>query len=130
MSKERRRACLQGALKAVNEDRNDRYGEPEQNFENIASLWTAYLQARGSLYAGHELTGIDVALLMDLMKTARLIASPDHADSWKDKAGYSACGYDLAILEDEENENLKAPARRYSTSVPCFCGTCNGEESE
>jgi hypothetical protein len=33
-----------------------------------------------------------VALMMDWVKTARLLQTPDHEDSWIDKCGYSALG--------------------------------------
>jgi hypothetical protein len=33
-----------------------------------------------------------VALMMDWVKTARLLETIDHADSWIDKCGYSALG--------------------------------------
>jgi hypothetical protein len=33
-----------------------------------------------------------VALMMDWVKTSRLLETIDHADSWVDKAAYSALG--------------------------------------
>ncbi len=36
---------LDEAKKCVCTDRNQQYGEPEQNFSTIAQLWQAYLQA-------------------------------------------------------------------------------------
>ena len=33
-----------------------------------------------------------IALMMDWVKTARLLNSIDHEDSWIDKAGYTALG--------------------------------------
>ena len=37
-----------------------------------------------------------VALMMALLKVARLIKSPEHLDSWVDLAGYAACGGEIA----------------------------------
>ena len=39
---------------------------------------------------GIEVQPHEVGLCMDLVKTARLVETPDHYDSWKDKAGYAA----------------------------------------
>jgi hypothetical protein len=44
-----------------------------------------------------ELEPYDVALMMDDVKSARLCETPDHRDSWVDKAGYSACGAEVAL---------------------------------
>jgi hypothetical protein len=40
-----------------------------------------------------------VALMMDWLKTSRLLNTIDHADSWVDKVSYSALGGEFA---DEE----------------------------
>lgn len=76
----------------VNNNRNAQYGGAEDSFLCIASLWTAYLQTAMHLGKPLRISPLDVALMMDLMKTARLAANPTHYDSWIDKAGYSACG--------------------------------------
>lgn len=70
------------------------YGTPENNFATIANFWTLYLSEKYDI--GLHLTVADVALMMDLVKTARLIKTPDHLDSWVDKAGYSACGAEVS----------------------------------
>jgi hypothetical protein len=38
----------------------------------------------------------DVAVMMGLLKIARIKTSPAHADNWVDLAGYAACGGELA----------------------------------
>jgi len=88
-----REDCLDKAKSIVVGEREDTYGGPENSFGRIALLWSAYLNASG---VAVTLTATDVALLMDLMKTARLISAPDHADSWVDKAGYAACGCEVS----------------------------------
>lgn len=71
--------------------RRKAYGTPEDNFACIAGLWTTYLRRR--FPAGPvDLTAADVAVMMVLMKCARLAETPAHADSWRDAAGYAACG--------------------------------------
>lgn len=84
---------LSTAEKAINGERNLAYGEPEDNFMRIARLWNAYLSNLGM---PPQLRPHDVALLLDLMKTARLQNDHTHEDSWIDKAGYSACGGEVA----------------------------------
>ena len=81
-----REVILDLAKQIVSTDRNTDYGEPEQNFEAIAGLWTAAL--RGNyLFSPHE-----VAMLMMLVKVARISTSPEVQDHWVDIAGYAACG--------------------------------------
>lgn len=87
---------LDAARQAVS-DRGLNYGRPEDNFARIAALWNAYLGNKGMLVnaTNEVLEGPDVALLLALVKVARLQNSPTHEDSWVDIAGYAACGADL-----------------------------------
>ena len=75
------------------------YGGVEDNFERIARLWTAHIENRyGGVVAPTgdvTLDGTDVALMMVLLKIARLANDPAHRDSWVDIAGYAACGGSL-----------------------------------
>lgn len=65
------------------------YDGKEDSFARIARLWTAHLVNQGKTVAiGPQ----DVAMMMILLKVARLEQSPDHDDSWVDIAGYAACG--------------------------------------
>lgn len=79
--------------KATVADRGVAYGGVEDNFARIARLWNMHLLNR----SGHEgkLTPGDVAMMMVLMKIARLENQPDHPDSWTDIAGYAACGAEI-----------------------------------
>jgi hypothetical protein len=86
-----RARLLAEAAKIVAVDRNKAYGNPEDNFRNIANLWNAYFTAQG---AGMHCTPCDVANLMILMKVARLSTNLTHRDSLLDIAGYAACGAD------------------------------------
>jgi hypothetical protein len=86
-----RRRLLAEAMKITAVDRNKAYGNPEDNFQNIANLWNAYFGAQGTLTG---ITPCDVANLMILMKIARLSTNLGHRDSLLDIAGYAACGAD------------------------------------
>lgn len=60
--------------------RGQRYGSPAVNHARIANLWSAYLQS--------EVTPEQAAMMMALVKVARLIQSPTDEDSIHDLAGY------------------------------------------
>lgn len=76
------------ALEAVMKDRNTDYGDPEDNFEDIAEFWSTYLD--------HSITSYDVAVMMILVKCSRMKTSPFAMDHWVDAAGYAACGCEAA----------------------------------
>lgn len=81
--------------KATVSARGQPYGGVEDNFGRIARLWSAHLQNR---YGGAGVDEHDVAMMMVLLKIARLANSPGHADSWVDIAGYAACGGSMKPL--------------------------------
>ncbi len=97
-----RASILDKAGSAINGQRDQDYGSPEDNFGRIAQSWTWYLTSRGLIQAGSDLDGFDVALMMDLLKTARLINNPKSVDGWVDKAGYAACGGEIACKSVKE----------------------------
>ena len=63
------------------------YGSPESNFEIIANLWSDYLDA--------EIPALDVAMMMVLLKVARIKNGGGSGDSFVDIAGYAACGGEI-----------------------------------
>lgn len=83
-----RRKTLREAERCVCTDREGQYGSPEQSFTNIAKLWTAYL--------GKYITAHDVAMLMVLFKTGRVMTGRFKADNYIDAAGYIACAAEIA----------------------------------
>lgn len=85
-----REILLEQARQIVTQDRNSAYGNPEDNFRDIANLWSAYWRGRVG-----DFTPMDVAMFMVLMKTARLKNNQIHRDSLLDIAGYAACGADI-----------------------------------
>ena len=82
---------MQQADKCVNGQREQDYGTPEQNFQIIADLWGAY--------KGISFSAVDVAMMMSLLKIARIRNGGGTGDSFVDLAGYAACGGELAELE-------------------------------
>jgi hypothetical protein len=88
---DRKRSLLTDAIAACTGDRHLNYGSPEDNFQRIAALWNAWDETRTS----GPIEPWEVAVLMNLMKLARLAHAPNHRDSWLDIAGYAACGADI-----------------------------------
>lgn len=83
-----RKECLEQAIGCVCQDRENDYGSPENSFEEIAKLWTAYLD--------RQISSHDVGMMMALMKIARLKSGRFKEDSYIDAAGYIACASEIA----------------------------------
>lgn len=84
-----RRQCLEDAVKCICSDRNNQYGEPEDNFKTIAEYWNTYLVNKKSL------TAQDVANMMILFKLGRLTTNDGTYDTYVDIAGYAGCGSEI-----------------------------------
>lgn len=104
-----RKTILDGALKLVDGERDQVYGDPKESFSLIADLWTAFLSHRPQTVSAVALSPAEVALMMDLLKTARLARRPGHLDSWIDKAGYAACGGEVACPTPAPPDPLTSP---------------------
>jgi hypothetical protein len=85
----KRADILATASEYVTKDRATTHGDAEDNFRRIAELWNAYLGV-------DDITSIDVAVMLALLKVARIRSNPTHADNWIDIAGYAACGGEIA----------------------------------
>lgn len=79
---------LEAARKAVTQDRAATHGDLEDNFSNIAQIWSVRL--------GRTITSEQVAIMLVDLKTVRAWGNPKHEDNWVDIAGYAACGGELA----------------------------------
>ena len=73
---------------AVTGAREQQYGKPEDNFAIIAKLWSAY--------KGDSFTQLDVAMMMSLVKIARIKTGVGTVDSFVELAGYAACAGEIA----------------------------------
>ena len=82
---------LDTAKNHVTKDRQADHGDAENNFTRIAGYWSVHL---GVPIAAH-----DVAVMMALLKVARIKSNPEHVDNWVDGAGYFACGGEIANLK-------------------------------
>lgn len=89
-----RATILETARKYVTRDRAAIHGDAERNFERIAALWGAYHE--GAVFGAE-----DVAVMLALVKVARIRSNPGHADNWVDMAGYAACGGEIATEKEQ-----------------------------
>lgn len=83
---------LSSAKELVNGVRAQAYGDAYKNHERIAKLWSVILEK--------DVSVAEVYQCMILVKTARLMNTPDHEDSWVDIAGYASLGGEI----NEERE--------------------------
>lgn len=90
-----RERCLDEAKRIVCTDRNEQYGEPENNFDMIADYWAVYLN--GKYKIGVQLDSVDVAHMMVLFKMGRITTAKTYKeDNYIDLAGYAACAMECA----------------------------------
>ena len=79
-------SVLKEANKIIYGDREQTYGKPSRNLDTIAKMWNAYLSAVDK----RDLNAKDIAVMMILLKSARLANQPSHRDSVVDICGYAA----------------------------------------
>ena len=92
------REYLDTAAKIVTGQRQHDYGDKYQNHENIANLWSAYLN--------YNISAHDVAICMLLVKVARLKHRTTQ-DCYIDMAGYAAIAGE--INDRKEDATTTAP---------------------
>lgn len=68
-------------LEKVLNDRQNEYGSARYNFTAIGRMW-------GALLGVSDIPPHVVALMFDAAKSVRIMANPNHEDSWIDKSGY------------------------------------------
>lgn len=86
-----RSEILDTAKEYVTKDRAATHGDAESNFGLISAYWSAHLNKNISAH--------DVAVMMTLLKLARMKANPQHVDSAVDAAGYSALAGEIGTGE-------------------------------
>ena len=88
---------LKTALKLLKGKREHEYGNKRENHENIANLWSAYLD--------HNVSAHDVAILMLLLKIARAKFGNPSADTYIDMVGYSAIAGELCDEDSKKHRD-------------------------
>ena len=89
---------LEHAAKLVSGQRAQDYGDKTENHKRIATLWNIWLNESRMNDDGlpSKITAYDVAMMMLLVKVARLMHSPGHQDSHVDIAGYASILEEIA----------------------------------
>lgn len=129
----KRAEILEQARKCVCGEREQEYGTPENNFALVGKLWEAY--------TGHSFSAKDVAMMLALLKVAR-IKTGVKGDSFVDLAGYAACAGEIATQDDDKRIKgfmpVSAPSRvntcvSYGAEIPegrLICPSCEGREAQ
>lgn len=146
-----REEILNEAMKCVCGQREQDYGTPESNFQLIADLWNAYLKLNDHEYGYLEapinarrefvkkdisISATDVAMMMSLMKIARIKNGGGTGDSFVDLAGYAACGGEInSSVSKEEKKSGRYPWSDAANCLRCkhhnpeeynpFCDSCD-----
>lgn len=90
----KREEVLDAAKEIVTGSRQQEYGKPENNFEIIAQLWSVY---KGVIFSAHE-----VAMMMALLKVARIRNGGGSGDSYVDLCGYASIAAEIHNSEKKE----------------------------
>jgi hypothetical protein len=75
-------------LNKILNERQKLHGDALENFEKVGQIWAIMLDLRKPIQAWQ------VALMMDVFKSVRCLANPNHKDNWLDKQGYTKHGMD------------------------------------
>jgi hypothetical protein len=95
---------LDKAKELVSGDRNQKHGDKVSNHENIARLWTSYLQNKTKINI--VVLPEDVANLMILLKVARTQAGEHNLDDYVDTCGYASIAGEIAEKRTELSSTL------------------------
>ena len=85
--------CLSQAITLSANDRQKDYGDKVNNHNNIARLWSAYLDT--------DIKAHDVAIMMALLKMARTKLGAVSKDTYIDMAAYSAIAGEIKFKENK-----------------------------
>jgi len=85
---------LEKANKLISEDREKDYGDKVHNHNNIAKLWSAYLDT--------PVTAHNVAIMMTLLKVARTKLGAVSEDTYIDMSAYGAIAGEIKFKEPKE----------------------------
>lgn len=87
-------SVLDTARRLTHSDRNESYGDAKTNFDVTAALIDAYLWQRNAEHVrtgepgDYKINAVDVAVIMTLVKVARIAKDPTNRDSVVDAVGY------------------------------------------
>ncbi|MBI6628343.1 DUF6378 domain-containing protein [Pontibaca salina] len=117
----KRSEILATANEYVSRDRAATHGDAERNFGRIAAYWSAHLDV--------PVGADDVAVMMVLLKCARIKSNPAHMDNWIDGCGYLACGGEIAAQRRTADDADKALTAALASGRRCDEGGPYGENN-
>lgn len=85
---------VQSAAELVKNDRAITHGDAAKTHGKIATLWNAYRSIRRD--PASDLTNVDVAVMMALLKIARTQSGEYNPDDYVDGVGYLSIAGELA----------------------------------
>ena len=88
---------LSEATRLVGTDRQKDYGDKVENHNNIAKLWSAYLDTKVEPH--------DVAIMMALLKMARTKLGAVSKDTYIDMAAYGAIAGEIQFKKEKNEIN-------------------------
>ena len=88
---------LSEATRLVGADRQKDYGDKVENHNNIAKLWSAYLDVKIEAH--------DVAIMMALLKMARTKLGAVSKDTYIDMAAYGAIAGEIQFKKEKNEVN-------------------------
>lgn len=129
---DRRRSILERIASFICRDRQNTYGDAEDNFRDIADRWGIYVRRRFKVEL--SFSPEDVAAMMIDLKLARIATSPAHQDNWDDAAGYAVCGAGICeaanyLAKEIVDEQLSEKKEELPTVTRCVhCNAAIGAE--
>lgn len=82
----------------VSGSRQQTHGQKERSFHAIAAMWNTYLESRAlSGTAPFDITAVDVANMMTLLKITRSIQGTPIREFYVDAAAYSGIAGEIAL---------------------------------
>lgn len=111
-----RQSVMQEAEGLVNGARAAAYGHPMENFKRICAMWNAYLEGR-PVGLGGRITEEDHAVMMIMVKIARLQETPDHRDSLVDICGYAGTYEKVVARRTEDLAKVEAQYAELAESL-------------
>lgn len=90
---------LTKALELTSGDRAKTHGDKRENHQNIADLWNAYYSGKMIKSPTQPFTAQDVAVMMCLLKIARMKSGTFNLDNFIDLAGYAGVAAECSDVD-------------------------------
>ena len=88
---------LAEAHECITRDRAETYGRAENSFGAIADLWNWWFIKEREAGEAVSFTPHDVAMMLALLKVARIRGNPVHRDNYVDLCGYAALAGEIGV---------------------------------